>query len=46
MYLKPKGYLFLTIKARSIDVTKEPKHSNFSNEIKKLNLDFEIKQIN
>lgn len=43
MYLKPKGYLFLTIKTRSIDVTKEPKHI-ISNEIKKLNLDFEIKQ--
>ena len=43
MYLKPKGYLFLTIKARSIDVTKEPKHI-INNEIKKLNIDFEIKQ--
>ena len=43
MYLKSKGYLFLTIKTRSIDVTKEPKHI-ISNEIKKLNLDFEIKQ--
>ena len=27
MYLKPNGYLFLVIKARSIDVTKDPKLS-------------------
>jgi len=44
MYLKSNGYLFLVIKARSIDVTKDPKKV-ISNEIKKLELLFEIKQI-
>jgi len=44
MYLKSNGYLFLVIKASSIDVTKDPKKV-ISNEIKKLELLFEIKQI-
>lgn len=44
MYLKSNGYLFLVIKTRSIDVTKDPKKV-ISNEIKKLELLFEIKQI-
>ena len=44
MYLKPNGYLFLIIKTRSIDVTKDPKKV-ISNEIKKLEPLFEIKQI-
>jgi len=44
MYLKSNGYLFLVIKARSIDVTKDPKKI-ISNEIKKLESLFEIKQI-
>ena len=44
MYLKSNGYLFLVIKTRSIDVTKDPKKI-ISNEIKKLELLFEIKQI-
>tara|TARA_B100000029_G_scaffold175482_1_gene172767 strand:+ start:1351 stop:2022 length:672 start_codon:yes stop_codon:yes gene_type:complete len=44
MYLKTNGYLFLVIKARSIDVTKDPKHI-FNNEIKKLESNFEIKQV-
>ena len=44
MYLKPNGYLFLVIKTRSIDVTKDPKKV-ISNEIKKLEPLFEIKQI-
>ncbi len=44
MYLKPNGYLFLIIKTRSIDVTKDPKKV-ISNEIKKLESLFEIKQI-
>ncbi|HIA25943.1 MAG TPA: fibrillarin-like rRNA/tRNA 2'-O-methyltransferase, partial [Candidatus Nitrosopelagicus sp.] len=35
MYLKSNGYLFLVIKSRSIDVTKDPKKV-ISNEIKKL----------
>jgi len=44
MYLKSNGYLFLVIKTRSIDVTKDP-NKVISNEIKKLELLFEIKQI-
>ena len=44
MYLKSNGYLFLVIKTRSIDVTKDPKKV-VSNEIKKLEPLFEIKQI-
>ena len=44
MYLKKNGYLFLVIKARSIDVTKDPKQI-FANEIKKLESKFEIKQV-
>jgi len=44
MYLKSNGYLFLVIKTRSIDVTKDPKKV-ISNEIKKLDPLFEIKQI-
>lgn len=44
MYLKSSGYLFLVIKTRSIDVTKDPKKV-ISNEIKKLEPLFEIKQI-
>ena len=43
MYLKSNGYLFLVIKTRSIDVTKDPKKV-VSNEIKKLEPLFEIKQ--
>jgi len=43
MYLKSNGYLFLVIKTRSIDVTKDPKKV-ISNEIKKLESLFEIKQ--
>ncbi len=46
MYLKPNGYLFLVIKSRSIDVTKEPKKI-IENEIKKLEPYFEtIQKIN
>lgn len=44
MYLKSNGYLFLVIKTRSIDVTKDPKKV-ISNEIKKLESLFEVKQI-
>ena len=44
IYLKKNGYLFLVIKARSIDVTKDPKQI-FTNEIKKLESKFEIKQV-
>ena len=44
MYLKSSGYLFLVIKTRSIDVTKDPKKL-ISNEIKKLEPLIEIKQI-
>ena len=43
MYLKSNGYLFLVIKTRSIDVTKDPMNV-VSNEIKKLDPLFEIKQ--
>ena len=44
MYLKPKGYLFLVIKARSIDVTKDPKYI-INLEVKKLETGFSIEQI-
>jgi len=44
MYLKNQGYLFLIIKTRSIDVTKEPKKI-IESEIKKLQKNFEIIQI-
>ena len=43
LYLKSRGYLFLIIKTRSIDVTKDPKIV-IKNEIKKLESLFEIKQ--
>ena len=43
LYLKSGGYLFLVIKTRSIDVTKDPKKV-IKNEIKKLESLFEIKQ--
>ena len=44
MYLKPNGYLFLVIKTRSIDVTKDPKHV-INLEVKKLESDFNIEQV-
>tara|TARA_B100000949_G_scaffold227054_1_gene233054 strand:- start:309 stop:980 length:672 start_codon:yes stop_codon:yes gene_type:complete len=43
LYLKSGGYLFLVIKTRSIDVTKDPKKV-IKSEIKKLDTLFEIKQ--
>jgi fibrillarin-like pre-rRNA processing protein len=43
LYLKSRGHLFLIIKTRSIDVTKEPKEV-IKNEIKKLEQFFQIKQ--
>ena len=43
MYLKKRGILFLVIKSRSIDVTKEP-NQIINEEIKKLQSDFEILQ--
>jgi len=43
LYLKSGGYLFLIIKTRSIDVTKDPKRV-IKNKIKKLESLFEIKQ--
>ena len=43
MYLKKKGYLFLVIKTRSIDVTKPPKQI-IKEEIQKLKENFEILQ--
>lgn len=43
MFLKDGGYLFMTIKARSIDVTKSPR-SIIENEIKKLQSDFTVIQ--
>ncbi len=43
MFLKPKGYLFLVIKSRSIDVTKDPKRI-IASEIKKLESSFETIQ--
>ena len=44
MYLKNKGYFFLVIKTRSIDVTKSPKKI-IDEEVEKLKSDFEILQI-
>ena len=44
MFLKNNGYLFLVIKSRSIDVTKDPKKI-FEGEIKKLEGTFQIKQV-
>ena len=44
MYLKPNGYLFLVIKARSIDVTKDPKYI-INLQIKKLESGFNIEQV-
>ena len=41
MYLKKSGFLFLVIKTRSIDVTKDP-NQIIKQEIKKLENDFEI----
>jgi fibrillarin-like pre-rRNA processing protein len=43
MFLKDGGYLFLVIKARSIDVTQSPKKI-IENEIKKLHSDFSVIQ--
>ena len=43
LFLKSGGYLFLVIKTRSIDVTKDPKRV-IKNEAKKLESLFEIKQ--
>ena len=43
MYLKKKGILFLVIKTRSIDVTKEPNRI-IDEEIQKLQNGFEILQ--
>lgn len=43
LYLKNKGYLFLVIKTRSIDVTQSPRKI-IENESKKLQADFEIIQ--
>ena len=40
MYLKKSGFLFLVIKTRSIDVTKDP-NQIIKQEIKKLENDFE-----
>lgn len=44
LYLKTGGYLFLVIKTRSIDVTKNPKKI-IDGEIKKLEQHFEINQV-
>jgi len=41
MFLKKGGFLFLVIKTRSIDVTKEP-NKIINDEMKKLQIDFEI----
>ena len=43
MYLKERGFLFLVVKTRSIDVTKDPKRI-IEEEIRKLQNDFEIVQ--
>ena len=43
MYLKKRGFLFLVVKTRSIDVTKDPKRI-IDEEVKKLQNDFEIVQ--
>ena len=44
IYLKKNGYLFLVIKARSIDVTKSPKKI-IEEEVEKLKTDFDILQL-
>ena len=44
MYLKPNGYLFLVIKTRSIDVTKDPKYV-IDSEVKKLESGFYVEQV-
>ena len=44
IYLKPNGFLFLVVKARSIDVTKNPKHI-IDEEIEKLKPFFNIQQV-
>ena len=44
LYLNSGGYMFLVIKTRSIDVTKDPRKV-IENEIKKLEQSFKIKQI-
>ena len=44
LYIKSGGYMFLVIKTRSIDVTKEPRKV-IENEIEKLEQSFKIKQI-
>ncbi|MDP2667133.1 MAG: fibrillarin-like rRNA/tRNA 2'-O-methyltransferase, partial [Nitrosopumilaceae archaeon] len=44
LYLKAGGYLFLVIKTRSIDVTKNPKRI-IEEEIKKIQQYFEINQV-
>ncbi len=44
MYLKSNGYLFLVIKTRSIDVTKDPKHV-INSEVKKIESDFYVEKI-
>lgn len=44
LYLKTGGYLFLVIKTRSIDVTKNPKRI-IEEEVKKLQQHFEINQV-
>ena len=44
MFLKTKGYLFLVIKARSIDVTKDPRKI-FEKEIKKLEPYFDVSEV-
>ena len=44
LYLKSGGYIFLVIKTRSIDVTKDPRKV-IENEIEKLEQSFKIKQI-
>ena len=43
MFLKKGGYIFLVIKTRSIDVTKEPRKV-IDEEIKKLNVEFDVLQ--
>lgn len=43
MFLKDGGYLFMTIKTRSIDVTQSPKRV-IENEVKKLNPNFSVIQ--
>jgi len=44
IYLKSNGYLFLVIKTRSIDVTKDPKQV-INSEVKKLESSFDIEQV-